>query len=50
MDFIRPQINWEAALPAESKSSLDRDARALLGLSVMGNTRIGGGLTKLQRA
>jgi ectoine hydroxylase-related dioxygenase (phytanoyl-CoA dioxygenase family) len=50
MDFIRPQINWEAALSAVTKAGLDDDARTLLGVSVMGNTRMGGELTRLQRA
>ena len=50
MDFIRPQINWEAALSPETKASLVDDARKLLGISVMGNTRMGAELTRLQRA
>lgn len=35
--FIRQQVNWEAALSAETKSRLDDDARGLLGLPLHGN-------------
>jgi ectoine hydroxylase-related dioxygenase (phytanoyl-CoA dioxygenase family) len=50
MDFIRPQITWAEALPPEVKAGLDDDARKLLGVGVMGNTRIGGALTRLTPA
>ena len=50
MDFIRPQINWAEALSPEVKTGLDDDARKLLGVGVMGNTRIGGALTRLSPA
>jgi ectoine hydroxylase-related dioxygenase (phytanoyl-CoA dioxygenase family) len=50
MDFIRPQITWAEALSPETKAGLDDDARKLLGVSVMGNTRIGGELTRLSPA
>jgi ectoine hydroxylase-related dioxygenase (phytanoyl-CoA dioxygenase family) len=47
-DFIRQQINWEASLSPETKARLDPGARAMLGLGAAGNTRIGGGLTRLR--
>lgn len=47
-DFIRPQINWDAALSPEAKARLDGDARALLGMGPAANVRIGGGLTRLR--
>jgi fumagillin biosynthesis dioxygenase len=47
-DFIRPQINWEASLSAETKTRLDPGARAVLGMGAAANTRIGGGLTRLR--
>jgi ectoine hydroxylase-related dioxygenase (phytanoyl-CoA dioxygenase family) len=50
VDFIRQQMNWEGVLPAEVKAGLDDDARTMLGLGPQGNTRIGGALTRLQRA
>jgi ectoine hydroxylase-related dioxygenase (phytanoyl-CoA dioxygenase family) len=50
MDFIRPQVNWEACLSAETKVSLDDEARTLLGLGPFANTRIGGSLTRLHPA
>jgi fumagillin biosynthesis dioxygenase len=50
MDFIRPQVNWEAVLPQRVKDGLDDDARRLLGLGGSANTRIGGALTRLQPA
>lgn len=50
MDFIRQQMNWEAALSPGTKESLDDDARRMLGLSAMANTRIGSRLTALDRA
>lgn len=48
IDFIRPQMNWEAVLPQAVKDGLDEDARQLLGLGASANTRIGGALTRLQ--
>jgi ectoine hydroxylase-related dioxygenase (phytanoyl-CoA dioxygenase family) len=47
VDFIRPQINWEAALPRALKDELDDDMRRLLGLGAQANTRIGADLTRL---
>jgi ectoine hydroxylase-related dioxygenase (phytanoyl-CoA dioxygenase family) len=46
IDFVRPQVNWEAALPRALKSELDDDMRALLGLGTAANTRIGAELTR----
>jgi ectoine hydroxylase-related dioxygenase (phytanoyl-CoA dioxygenase family) len=45
-DFIRPQSNWNAALPASVQDSLDDEQRALFALGPAGNVRIGGGLTR----
>lgn len=47
VDFIRQQMNWEAALSETTKASLDDEGRALFGLGAAGNTRIGGALTRL---
>jgi len=47
-DFIRPQVNWAMVMPPELQSGLDDDMRQRLGLSVMGNITIGGGLTRLR--
>jgi ectoine hydroxylase-related dioxygenase (phytanoyl-CoA dioxygenase family) len=47
LDFIRPQVNWEATLSETTKASLDEEGRRLFGLGVAGNTRIGGALTRL---
>jgi ectoine hydroxylase-related dioxygenase (phytanoyl-CoA dioxygenase family) len=47
-DFIRPQVNWAMVMPPEAASTLDDKARAMLGMSVMGNTTIGGSLTRLR--
>jgi ectoine hydroxylase-related dioxygenase (phytanoyl-CoA dioxygenase family) len=49
-DFLRPQANWEAALPQAVKDGMNPEARELFGLGPAGNTRIGGGLTRLQPA
>jgi len=46
-DFIRQQVNWEAILSTEVKESMDPETRTLFGLGPMGNTRIGGSLTRL---
>jgi ectoine hydroxylase-related dioxygenase (phytanoyl-CoA dioxygenase family) len=46
-DFIRPQANWNAALPPALQNSLDDEMRALFGLGPTGNVRIGGSLTRL---
>jgi hypothetical protein len=48
VDFIRQQINWEAALSARTKSGFDDVTRKLFGLGPAGNTRIGGALTRLR--
>jgi ectoine hydroxylase-related dioxygenase (phytanoyl-CoA dioxygenase family) len=50
MDFIRPQMNWEAILSPETKDSVDADMRTLLALGPVANTRIGGALTRMQKA
>jgi ectoine hydroxylase-related dioxygenase (phytanoyl-CoA dioxygenase family) len=50
MDFIRPQMNWEAALPPAVKDGLDAEGRKLFGLGPAANTRIGGQLTRLTGA
>jgi ectoine hydroxylase-related dioxygenase (phytanoyl-CoA dioxygenase family) len=47
-DFIRPQVNWAMVMAPEDQASLDEEARQMLGISVMGNIRIGGGLTRLR--
>lgn len=47
-DFIRPQVNWAMVMPPEAAAALDEEARQMLGISVMGNIRIGGGLTRLR--
>jgi ectoine hydroxylase-related dioxygenase (phytanoyl-CoA dioxygenase family) len=47
MDFIRQQMNWEAALSPKTKESLDAETCKLLGLGPAANTRIGGQLTRL---
>lgn len=35
--FLRPQVNWNAALSAETQAGLDEEMRALLGLGVDAN-------------
>jgi fumagillin biosynthesis dioxygenase len=40
MDFIRPQINWEAVLCPDVKAGLDGETRRLLGLGPSANVRI----------
>lgn len=47
-DFIRPQVNWAMVMPPEVQAALDDEARQMLGISTMGNIRIGGGLTRLR--
>jgi ectoine hydroxylase-related dioxygenase (phytanoyl-CoA dioxygenase family) len=47
-DFIRPQVNWAMVMPPEDQAALDDEARQMLGISAMGNIRIGGGLTRLR--
>ncbi len=47
-DFIRPQVNWAMVMPPEEQAALDDEARQMLGISTMGNIRIGGGLTRLR--
>jgi ectoine hydroxylase-related dioxygenase (phytanoyl-CoA dioxygenase family) len=39
-DFVRPTINWEAALSDEIKAGVVDEARTLLGLGVMANRRM----------
>jgi ectoine hydroxylase-related dioxygenase (phytanoyl-CoA dioxygenase family) len=36
--FLRPQVNWNAALSAETQAQLDEEMRDLLGLGVTANT------------
>ena len=48
LDFIRPQLNWEAALSAATKASLSVPMRQILGLGAAANTRLGGQLTRLE--
>ena len=47
-DFIRPQVNWGMVMPEDVRDALDDEARQMLGISTMGNIRIGGGLTRLR--
>ena len=47
-DFVRPQVNWAMVMPPEDQAALDDQARQMLGMSVMGNITIGGGLTRLR--
>ena len=47
-DFIRPQVNWPMVMSQQVQEALDDEARAMLGLSQMGNITIGGGLTRLR--
>lgn len=47
-DFIRQQMNWEAALPLEIKGQFSPETRALFGLGPAANVRIGAGLTVLR--
>lgn len=46
-DFIRPQLNWAAALPPQVQDTLDARMRALFALAPAGNTRLGAELTRL---
>lgn len=50
MDFIRPQINWEAVVSPEFRKTLDADACRMLGLGSLGNGRIGYNVTRLDGA
>jgi ectoine hydroxylase-related dioxygenase (phytanoyl-CoA dioxygenase family) len=36
--FLRPQVNWNAALSAATQASLDQRMRSRLGLDVTANT------------
>lgn len=45
-DFVRQQVNWEAALSEETKLALDDDARAMFGMGAMANVRIGSKLVR----
>jgi ectoine hydroxylase-related dioxygenase (phytanoyl-CoA dioxygenase family) len=47
VDFLRGEVNWEAALPPDVKASMDVDTRRLFGLGVEANVRLGGALTRL---
>ncbi len=47
-DFIRPQVNWEGCLSPATKDSLAGE-RVLFGLGPMGNSRIGGGLVRIDQ-
>jgi hypothetical protein len=49
-DFLRPQVNAEAALPEAVKAAMDPETRKLFGLGAEGNIRIGSRLTKLESA
>ncbi|MBI1250098.1 MAG: hypothetical protein GC189_01330 [Alphaproteobacteria bacterium] len=40
-DFLRPQVNWNAALSADVQSGLDPEMRRLLGLDAAANTSTG---------
>ncbi len=41
-DFLRPQVNWNAALSPQVQAELDADMRRWLALDVAANTRTGG--------
>lgn len=45
-DFLRPQFNWNVGLPPAVQEGFDDELRALFGLGIAGNTRIGGALTR----
>jgi len=49
-DFLRPQANWSEALPQPVRDAMDDATRQLFGLGPAGNVRIGGQLTRLERA
>ncbi|MCC5887279.1 MAG: phytanoyl-CoA dioxygenase family protein [Gammaproteobacteria bacterium] len=44
VDFLRPQVNWNAVLSPEVQAELDADMRRWLGLEVAANFRTGGAL------
>ncbi len=46
-DFIRQQANWALCLPQQVQEEMDERARALFGISPIGNTRIGAAKTRL---
>lgn len=46
-DFLRPQINWHAALPKPTVDALTPQTSQLFGLGYQGNTRMGAALTRL---
>lgn len=48
-DFLRPQVNWNAALSPEVQAQLDDAMRAWLGLEISANTRTGGEILAQQR-
>ena len=45
MDFIRPQVNWNAALSAETQAALSETLFNRLGLGASGNLRHGATIT-----
>lgn len=47
-DFLRPQVNWNALLPAELQSSLDPELFRRLGLMAEGNVHHAGELLQLK--
>lgn len=46
-DFLRPQVNWQVALPESVRNACPPAVRTLFGLSAAGNTRLGAALTRL---
>lgn len=50
VDFLRQQVNWQACLPSAQIEAMPASTRALLGLSVAGNTRMGAAYTRLDTA
>lgn len=49
-DFLRQQMNWAMTLPKDVQDGMDGRARALFGLSPIGNTRLGSEMTRLKTA
>jgi hypothetical protein len=47
-DFLRQQVNWEAALSPATKAKLDDQMRVLYGLGPGGNVRMGGEIVTLK--
>lgn len=46
-DFVRQQVSWDVCLSPQTQAGLDEDARALLGMGPVQNSRIGISMTKL---